>query len=84
MLRIDNGVLALGMSAAFLNADIVTPNKEAIVVKVPAVFRIKGAGESKKLFMDAGRFAQVLELESKWDFQKSGSSCPCQSMQCGP
>ena len=33
------------MTTAFLNADIVTPNKEVIVVKVPAVFRMNGIKE---------------------------------------
>ena len=32
-------------TTAFLNADIVTPNKEVIVVKVPAVFRMIGIEE---------------------------------------
>ena len=35
----------LGVTTAFLNADIVTPNKEVIVVKVPAVFRMIGVKE---------------------------------------
>ena len=36
----------LDVTTAFLNADIVTPNKEVIVVKVPAVFRMLGSRRS--------------------------------------
>ena len=35
----------LDVTTAFLNAEIVTPNQEAIVVKVPAVFRMIGIKE---------------------------------------
>ena len=35
----------LDVTIAFLNADVVTPNKEVIVVKVPAVFRMIGIKE---------------------------------------
>ena len=33
------------VTTAFLNADIVTPNKEVIVVRAPAVFRMIGIKE---------------------------------------
>ena len=36
------GVGTLEITTAFLNADIVTPNEEVIVVKLPAVFRMIG------------------------------------------
>ena len=35
----------LDITTAFENADIVTPNKEVIVVKVPTVFRMIGIKE---------------------------------------
>ena len=45
----------LDVTAAFLHADIVTPNKEVLVVKVPSVLRMigvkeKSIGEHIKLY----------------------------------